>query len=466
MYTYRKKYRLDPGSIFFIVLFVLTVIGMGYLSYLDKGKFWDLLPFVSISAIIISLVLIIFNFIRRTRGSTFFIFFFIFFVTGLVLSNVFGPTALSYKAEKSLNNKNYQQSIGYYKTLLNNYPNSKLSANALKDISFAYYSNNDYLEAIDSFKKAIDSEIFTDGNLEIKNILVECHMKLAKDYYEKKEYEKSADSYLDAVEVLEEIKINFPATNDAFIAIYKIPEYLYNAAMNFNRGQDWGKSIEALDYLINDYNDSEYFDKADYLLKEVSIKKAAELVENHEYREGVETFLNILNSDSISYDHNDISDYKKRGVFFNISADILEDIAVDNYNSGNYKKSLFLCETIIDYYPQMEVEMNPLLIDSKLNLVSSSAYNPLEPPNPERKFWGPGKSVVIIENNTGFDLTIYLKGTEYIIIRVEQNSTIEVEINAGTYEAVSESRDPDSLPCYGSLTYEEGQRYRDEYTTT
>ena len=466
MYTYRKKYRLDPGSIFFIVLFVLTVIGMGYLSYLDKGKFWDLLPFVSISAIIISLVLIIFNFIRRTRGSTFFIFFFILFVTGLVLSNVFGPTALSYKAEKSLNNKNYQQSIGYYKTLLNNYPNSKLSANALKDISFAYYSNNDYLEAIDSFKKAIDSEIFTDGNLEIKNILVECHMKLAQDYYEKKEYEKSADSYLDAVEVLEEIKIIFPATNDAFIAIYKIPEYLYNAAMNFNRGQDWGKSIEALDYLINDYNDSEYFDKAGYLLKEVFIKKAAELVENHEYREGVETFLNILNSDSISYDHNDISNYEKRGVFLNIPGDILENIAVDNYNSGNYKKSLFLCETIIDYYSQMEVQMNPLLIDSKLNLVSSSAYNPLEPPNPERKFWGPGKSVVIIENNTGFDLTIYLKGTEYIIIRVEQNSTIEVEINAGTYEAVSESRDPDSLPYYGNLTYEEGQRYRNEYTTT
>jgi len=466
MYTYRKKYRLDPGSIFFIILFVLTIIGMGYLIYLDKGKFWDLLPFVSIPAIIISLVLIIFNFIRRTRGSTFFIFFFIFFVTGLVLSNVFGPTALSYKAEKSLNDKNYEESIGYYKTLLDNYPNSRLSANALKDISFAYYSNNDYLEAIDSFKKAIDSEIFTDGNLEIKNVLVECHIKLAQDYYGKKEYEKSAESYLDAVEILEEIKINFPATNDAFVAIYKIPEYLYNAALNFNRAQDWDKSIEALDYLISDYNDSEYFDEAGYLLNEVCTKKAAELVENHEYREGIETFLNILNLDRISYDYKDINDYEKRRVFLNIPPDILEDIAVDNYNSGNYTKSLFLCETIIDYNPQMEEEINPLLIDSKLSLVSSSAYNPFEPPDPEREFWGPGKSVLIIENNTSFDLTIYLKGTEYKIIRVEQNSTIEIEISAGTYEAVSESSDPDSLPYYGNLTYEEGQRYRNEYTTT
>src|SRR4030043_1910680 len=114
MYTYRKKYRLDPGSIFFIVLFILTIIGMGYLSYLDKGRFWDLLPFVSITAIIISLVLIIFNFVRRTRGSSFFIFFFILFVTGLILSNIFGPSALSYKAEKSLDNKNYSESINYY----------------------------------------------------------------------------------------------------------------------------------------------------------------------------------------------------------------------------------------------------------------------------------------------------------------------------------------------------------------
>jgi len=465
MYTYRKKYRLDPGSIFFIVLFILTIIGMGYLIYTDKGKFWDLLPFVSIPAIVISLVLIIFNFIRRTRGSTYFIFFFILFLTGLILSNIFGPTALTYKAEKSLANKNYEGSIDYYKTLLDNYPNSKLSASALENISFAYYSNKDYLEAIDSYKNAIDSEIFTSGDLKIKNILVECHTKLAQDYSEKKEYGKSAESYLNAVEILEEIKINFPATNDAFIAIYKIPEYLYNAALNFNRDQNWDKSIEALDYLISDYNDSDYFDKAGYLFYEVCIKKSTDLVENHEYIEGVETFLNILNFDGISYEYN-ISAYEKKRVFSNIPPYILEDIALDNYNSGNYRKSLFLYEIIAGYNPQLEEEVNPLLIDSKINLVSSSDYNPLELPDPERKFWGPGKSILIIENNTEFAITIYLKGPEYKIIRVEQNSTIEIEISAGTYEAVSESSNPDILPDYGNLTYEEGQRYRDEYTTT
>ncbi len=466
MYTYRKKYRLDPGSIFFIALFILTIIGMGYLIYIDKGKFWDLLPFVSIPAIVISLVLIIFNFIRRTIGSAFFILFFIFFLTGLILSNIFGPTALTYKAEKSLSNKNYEESIGYYKTLLNNYPGSRLSASALENISFAYYSNKDYLEAIDSYENAIDSEIFTTSDLKIKNILIECHSKLAEGYYKKKEYGKSAESYLDAVEILEEIKIDFPATNDAFIAIYKIPEHLYNAALNFNRDKNWDKSIETLDYLISDYNDSDYFDEARYLFYEVCIKKSTTLIESREYIEGVETFLKILNFDGISNGYNNVSSYEKERIFSSIPSYILKDIALDNYNSGNYRRSLFLCEIIAVYDPQQEEDINPLLIDSKINLVATSDYNPLEPPDPERKFWGSEKSILIIENNTEFVITTYLKGPEYKIIRVEQNSTVEIEISAGTYEAVSESSNPDILPDYGNLTYEEGQRYRDEYTTT
>jgi hypothetical protein len=268
------------------------------------------------------------------------------------------------------------------------------------------------------------------------------------------------------VDVLEEIKTNFPATNDAFIAIYKTPEYLYNAAQNFNRAQNWDKSIEALDYLISDYNDSEYFDEAHYLLKEVCIKKAAELIESNDYIEGVETFLNILDFDGIRYDFNDIRDYEKRRIFLNIPPDILEDIARDNYNSRNYKKSLFLCEIIAVYNPQLEEEIKLLLIDSKINLVSSSAYDLFESPVPERRLWDPEKSMLIIENNTEFTITIYLKGPEYKRQRVEQNSTVEIEISAGTYEAVSESSNPDSLPDYGNVTFEEGQRYRVEYTAT
>ncbi|GAH66879.1 unnamed protein product, partial [marine sediment metagenome] len=63
-----------------------------------------------------------------------------------------------------------------------------------------------------------------------------------------------------------------------------------------------------------------------------------------------------------------------------------------------------------------------------------------------------------------FDLTVYLKGPEYKIIKVEKNSTSdEIKINAGTYEAASELSNADILPYYGEVTYEEGQKYREKY---
>jgi len=464
MYTYRKKYRIGPGSIFFMIVFILITIGMGYLFYMNIGYFWDMLPFVCIPVIIISLILTIFNFTRRTRGSSFFVVFFILSLTGLILSNFFGPFALKNKADKSYDNKDYSQSINYYNTLLNNYPNSKLADNALEKISYAYYYNSDYTEAITYFKKAIDSEIVSDNDLEIKEIFEDCYSKLAQYYYNNEKYSQSAESYLNAVEVLEDIKSNFPDTNEAFIAIYKIPEYLYKAALDFNKTKDWEKSIEALENIINNYNDSEYFDDAGYLLFNTYIDKATELASNLNYAESVEEFLKILDLEVQNNNYNNISDYEKRGVFYNIQPNTLKSIARDKYNSGSYKKASFLYEIIVEYNPELEEEINPLLIDSKLKLIASSTYNSLAPAVPERKFWGPEKSILIIENNTEFDLTIYLKGPEYKIIIVEKNSTsAEIEISAGTYEAASELTSPDILPYYGEVTYEEGRKYRVKY---
>jgi tetratricopeptide (TPR) repeat protein len=435
---------------------------MGYLFYMDKGNFWDMLPFVCIPAIIISLILTIFNFTRRTRGSSFFVVFFILSLTGLILSNFFGPSALEKKAEKS---KDYSQSINYYNTLLNNYPNSKLADNALEKISYAYYYNSDYTEAITYFKKAIDSEIVSDNDLEIKEIFEDCYSKLAQYYYNNEKYSQSAESYLNAVEVLEDIKSNFPDTNEAFIAIYKIPEYLYKAALNFNKTKDWEKSIEALENIINNYNDSDYFNDASSLLSKTYINEAAELVSNHNYIEGAEEFLKILDLNALDYSYDNIKDYEKMKIFSNIPSGTLKNIAKDKYNSGSYKKASFLYEIIVEYNPELEEEINPLLIDSKLKLIASSTYNSLSPAVPERKFWGPEKSILIIENNTEFDLTVYLKGPEYKIIKVEKNSTSdEIEISAGTYEAASELTSPDILPYYGTVTYEEGQKYREEYS--
>ena len=464
MYTYRRKYRIGPGSIFFIILFILITVGMGYLFFMDKGNFWDMLPFVCMPAIIISLLLTIFNFTRRTRGSSFFVVFFILSLTWLILSNFFGPSALKNKAEKSFGNKDYSQSIDYYNTLLNNYPNSKLADNALEKISYAYYSNGNYMEAIDSLKKAIDSEIVSDNDLEIKEIFEDCYLKLAEDYYKNEKYSQSAESYLNAVEVLEDIKSNFPDTNEAFIAIDDIPEYLYEAALNFDKTGNWDKSIEALENIINNYNDSEYFDDAGDLLFNTYIDKATELASNLNYAESVEEFLKILDLGVQNNNYNNISDYEKRGVFYNIPPNTLKSIARDKYNSGSYKKASFLYEIIIQYNPELKEEIDPLFIDSKISLIASSTYNLFEHPVPWRKFWGPEKSILVIENNTEFDLTVYLKGPECKIIIVGKNSTSdEIEISAGTYEAASELTSPDILPYYGEVTYEEGQKYREEY---
>jgi len=88
------------------------------------------------------------------------------------------------------------------------------------------------------------------------------------------------------------------------------------------------------------------------------------------------------------------------------------------------------------------------------------------PPIPERKLWGREESTLIIENNTEFDLTVYLKGPDSIIIRVEKNSIVETKITAGTYNAASELNSPGVLPYYGIVNYEKGQIYREEYTTS
>ena len=100
-------------------------------------------------------------------------------------------------------------------------------------------------------------------------------------------------------------------TNEAFIAIYKIPGYLYNAALNFNKTKDWEKSIEVLENIINNYNDSEYFDDASYILFNTYIDKATELASNLKYVESVEEFLKTLDLEVQNNSYNKIPDYKK-----------------------------------------------------------------------------------------------------------------------------------------------------------
>jgi tetratricopeptide (TPR) repeat protein len=463
MYTYKRR-RFGPGSILFIIVFTLTAIGMGCLAYLNKGKFWDILPYVCIAVIILSIILIIFNLIRRNRGNFFFTLFFLISLMGLILSYIFGPSVLNGKALDSYESGDYALSIDNYNTLLENYPGSSLAVNALGKLPYSYYANADYQQAITSFEEAIDSGAVNDSDLGVKKILEDCYYKLALDNYNSKNYSKAGENYLNAVNVLKEISQEFTNTNEAFIALYKIPEYLYNSALSFNKTDDLENSISSLEEILENYNNSEYFNPAGTLLFDLYIDKAVELTGNFAYDEGIEEFLKVLDLELEDKSYLNIPNSRKKKVFSNIPVDILKDSASNKYLSGDYMKAAFLYELIIEYYPESEGELNPLLIDSKIKSIAVSAHSAFIISAPERKLWGQEKSILIIENNTSFDLILYLKGPESIKLKAEKNSSVETEFTAGMYEIASESSDQDILPSYGIVTYEEGQRYREEYS--
>ncbi|MBC7333863.1 MAG: hypothetical protein H5T85_05345, partial [Actinobacteria bacterium] len=144
MYSYRRRNRIGPGSIFLIVLFASTIIGLAYIAYLDKGKFWDILPIVGIPGCIISLIAAIFNLVRKTGGGYIFLLFFMIFLAGTVLSSVFGPFAVYREAERDLEAKRYQESIQSYKVILENYPGSRYVNPSLENISYACYQSGRY----------------------------------------------------------------------------------------------------------------------------------------------------------------------------------------------------------------------------------------------------------------------------------------------------------------------------------
>ncbi len=45
MYDYDRRRKIGPLTILFLFLFTGSLVGLSIISYLDKGKFWDVLPF-------------------------------------------------------------------------------------------------------------------------------------------------------------------------------------------------------------------------------------------------------------------------------------------------------------------------------------------------------------------------------------------------------------------------------------
>jgi len=464
MYTYRRKYRIGPGSIFFMILFILITIGMGYLFYMDKGNFWDMLPFVCIPAIIISLILTIFNFTRRTRGSSFFVVFFILSLTGLILSNFFGPSALYHSAQDSFENKKYSEAITNYKTIVVRYPNSRYSDDSLKNLANSYYLNQDYENTIIYFKKAIENKILNEQDLEVEKIFADSYIKIAEDNFEKQKYETSGENYLNAVEYFNKIKLQFPDTNDAFISAYKIPEYLFKAATCFNNLKNWEKTEQILNNIITNYNESGFSQKAKELLFNTYISKSSQLKDNKDYEESIAEFLKIFDLDEEIQSSNIYSlSYYKRLIFSDIHFPMIKNSADKLYNAGEYKKALFLYNIILENYPDLEPSLVPFIAGCKIKIVAGSNYEIITPTDPIGKFNSKENSKIIFDNKTSFKLDIYIGGPDYKIIKLEKESKTEIEIKSGTYEIAVEFENTDKAPFYGKITYLVGKKYQEEY---
>ena len=139
---YRSRRALSAGSIFFIVFFLLASIGLGYFFYIDQGLFWDYSLYVFIPAVVISLILMIFYFVRRNVSAYVFLLFFLIFLTLTILSSFIGPFALINSARDNYENDDYVSAIRDYEEILEKYPSSRHALEASDNIAYAHYLNN------------------------------------------------------------------------------------------------------------------------------------------------------------------------------------------------------------------------------------------------------------------------------------------------------------------------------------
>ena len=293
MYAHRRKF-IGGGAVFFIVLFILVLIGSGFIYYTNKGIFWNYLLYVCIPSGLINLILLIFYFIRRNASGYIFLLFFLIFISGIVLSSFFGPFALFTSATDNYENKNYDAAILDFESLIEKYPGSKYTDESLKKLAFSNFLRGNYEDSVFYFDKAISTGLIDDKDLEIEKILVESNLKIAEKYRGKNDHEDATYYYEKTVGYLKNIIKDSPDTNDAFIANYKIPEYLFIIASDYNEIEYWQRSIDALNEILSGYPDSEYFDNSVSLLILTIMDHAEQLKKDGDNTESLNEFLKIL----------------------------------------------------------------------------------------------------------------------------------------------------------------------------
>ena len=464
MNVYANKRPLSGGSIIFIVLFFLVFIGSGYLFYADKGKFWDYIPFICIPSLVITLILLSFYFAKKSSSGFIFTIFFLIFLTGMILSSIFGPFALMSSATENYSNKQYPEAIINYKKILDTYPDSKYTRDALINISDTYYQNGNYPEAIIYYEKAINDKIVDGETLDIKKIFADSYLKIADSCYAAKDFSKAADSYKKSAGYFEQILQKYPETNDAFIAKYKIPEYLFKAADCQKNEKNWEESITILKNIIDKYPESEFYPKSYEALFSIYINEALDNKKNGDYGKSVIEFFKIYDLGNTLLDSvkSEIS-YQQNNFLADIPPNILIQAANDFFLQMDYKKPLIVYDYLLANYPENEFQGTDNLVNIKIKTINEKPYDAIPVFTASGTFAKNGNSKVTFDNRTGFKITIYVGGTQNRMVRLENKTKAEIEIMAGEYKIVAEVQNPESSLFYGEASFEAGRKYKDVY---
>ncbi len=458
MYEYTRKSKLGLGSILLIILFILTIIGLAVLFFINKGKFWDILPITCIVIIILSLIFAIFNMARRAEGGFIFILFFIIFLAGLVISSIFGPFALSRNAQKALDSGDYSTAIDNYNEIIESYSSGRYYDDSLKGITSAFQKTDDYENTIRYINLSIEQGILDENTLEVKNILGESYAKIAQKAYDEKNYEKSAVNFVLAINIFKEITAEFPNSDEAFILSYKVPEYLFKAAGSHIDTGNYIQSIDLLNELIEQYPENELVTKAKKLIFESYMKEISDFIEDGKYKEALDEYLLAQN---IALKNNtDIStNIYDENIYSKIPSDVLSEYAISLALDKNYVDAIHIFDYIFQNYPDNSEKITRYYSLCKIETIKSSDFIAIPEIIYRFNIRDEINFQLTISNNSDSVINIYFSGNTGGIYKINPKTKADIVFPADSYKIAVEYDGNNEVKHYGEFVFEAGKRY-------